>query len=83
MTTRRALGVVLIVIGGIASLVCGMGLIDPVGAKLADDSDPFGAPSSWHSGAIGLSVSLAVAGVGAWLALLRKPTSGAGGNRHA
>jgi len=65
----------LIVIGGIAAVVYAMGIIDPVGTKMADDGDPFGAAPSWQAGAIGLVVSLAVVGMGGWLTFFRRPTS--------
>ena len=68
MTMGRILGVLLLAIGGMAAIIYAMGLIDPVGAQLADDNDPFGAPPHWWYGAMGLFVSLAVAGIGAWLA---------------
>ena len=67
MRIRRVLGVILMVIGGIATPVCVLGLMDPVGTKMADDGDPFGAPPSTTSGVIGVGLSLAVVVVGVWL----------------
>lgn len=75
MTTRRIVGILLIVIGGVAGVVYAMGIIDPVGTKMADDGDPFGAAPSWQTGTIGLVVSLAVAGMGSWLTVSRRPKS--------
>ena len=74
MTTRRTVGVLLLAIGGIAAVIYVLGLIDPVGTKMSDDGDPFGTPTSWQHGAIGLVVSLAVASIGGWLTYFGRPT---------
>jgi hypothetical protein len=38
------LGVILLALGLVGSIVAILGIIDPAGAKLSDDADPFGAP---------------------------------------
>jgi hypothetical protein len=44
-------------------------ILDPVGAKMSDDADPFGDPHQpWYVHASNFAVSLACAG-GAWLLL--------------
>lgn len=39
-------GLVLLTLGMGGSVVAILGIIDPAGAKLSDDGDPFGAPST-------------------------------------
>jgi hypothetical protein len=69
---RRAVGVVLLPSSLLMLPVLVLGLIDPVGLKHADDSNPFGQPPSrtWLLVSIGLVA--AVGGVGMCLAV-RKP----------
>ena len=73
MTGRRMIGILLLVIGAIAVAVYVFGIVDPAGAQLADDSDPFGAPPPRKYGVIGLAASLAVVGAGVWLACFGRP----------
>jgi len=64
---RRILGIVLLVVFGIAVIIYAVALIDPVGSQMANDGDPFGTPPPWQYAALGLIVSLVVAGFGGWL----------------
>lgn len=73
MTIRRIVGVLLLAFGGVSAVVHALGLIDPAGAQLADDGDPFGRRPPWQYGAVGLILSLAVAGIGVWLTYSRRP----------
>ena len=66
-------GVVLLSVGLVATVIYGIGLLDPAGTKMADDGDPFGPPPPWQFGAVGLLVSLAVAGAGCYLAYMGRP----------
>jgi len=78
VTGRRALGFLILAIGGLGSIVYGLGYLDPVGAKLADDGDPFGAPSAWWQGVVGLVICILAAGLGAGLAYRGRPRSSSG-----
>lgn len=60
MLGRVTLGGGVFGIGALCALVALAGLIDPAGAKMADDANPFGKP-----GGVGVSVVLLVAGCGA------------------
>ena len=62
--TFLAPGAIFIAAGLIAVLVGLPGIIDPVGTKLADDSDPFGEPSPrWYDVVIvGVGASLVATG---------------------
>jgi hypothetical protein len=63
--TFIVLAAVLIGIGSVVVLVGVIGVLDPVGTKAADDSDPFGAPGPrWHGAVItGFGVVLMSGGV--------------------
>ena len=63
----RACGLFLLISGLIATGIGLLCIIDPIGCKMADDSDPFGAPPSLLSSVAVLLVYLAVSGVGALL----------------
>lgn len=41
------LGLVLILFGGLGSVVGIIGIIDPVGTQMSDDSNPFGTPHTF------------------------------------
>lgn len=68
---RRAVGILILVVALVAAVVY-LSVMDPVGAKLADDADPFGDPGPRYIPVVGLVVSLSLAAVGAWLASGRK-----------
>jgi uncharacterized protein YjeT (DUF2065 family) len=59
-----ATAAIFIAAGLIVVLVGLLGIIDPVGTKLADDADPFGEPSPrWHGFVIvGVGASLVATG---------------------
>jgi hypothetical protein len=69
-----------LLLGGLVATVLGLlCIIDPVGCKMADDSDPFGTPPSLLSSLSLLLVYLGVSGVGAFLVWrsVRKPPASA------
>ncbi len=74
MTILRFVGTVLLAIGGIATVVCVVSLIDPVGTKV-DNGAPFFMALPWSDAVIGLLVSLAMASIGSWLRYSSRPTS--------
>jgi hypothetical protein len=72
------LGLFLLLGGLIATAFALLCIIDPVGCKMADDGDPFGAPPSLLSSLLVLLVYLGVSGVGAflvWRSGRKPPTS--------
>jgi hypothetical protein len=75
----RTLGWFLLVGGLVASALALLCIIDPVGCKMADDGDPFGAPPSLFSSLVVLLVYLGISGVGAFLVWksVRKPSASA------
>jgi Na+(H+)/acetate symporter ActP len=75
VTTRRRVGTLLVAIGGIATVVCVLGLIDPVDTRMSDAGAAFFIVPPWQEAAIGLLVSLAVASIGSWLRFSSHPTS--------
>jgi hypothetical protein len=60
-------GCILFVIGVFAALVTIHAILDPVGAKMSDDADPFGTPPSRVSSLFMLLLWLVVSGIGTWL----------------
>ena len=61
------LAAVMITIGSVVALVGVIAVVDPIGTKAADDSDPFGTPPSrWESAAI-TGAGLVLLGGGAFL----------------
>ena len=69
-----------LLLGGLVATALGLlCIIDPVGCKMADDSDPFGTPPSLLSSLSLLLVYLGVSGVGAFLVWrsVRKPPASA------
>lgn len=63
---KKAFGWALFFLGGLAFAVYLVALLDPVGIKMADDGDPFGDPGPWSDAVIGMAVSAAITGLGAW-----------------
>ena len=64
---RKLLGALLLIVGVIGVPVALLGLIDPVGLKLADDGDPFGTPDPWYIAAAILCAYAGSAALGLWL----------------
>ena len=60
-------GVPLFVIGLGGVVFAVIGIIDPVGAKLSDDADPFGVPRSLFHSLLVLAVYVGVCAAGAFL----------------
>jgi len=65
--TAIVLGIILIAFAALAFVVDVIAFIDPVGAKGADDNDPFGPPPSRRAIALQGLVTLGVGGLGVWL----------------
>jgi ABC-type Fe3+ transport system permease subunit len=62
-TTFVILAAVMIAIGSVVALVGVIAVLDPVGTKAADDSDPFGAqPPRWESAAFTVAGLLLIGG---------------------
>jgi hypothetical protein len=61
------LGIVLILAGLVTIFLDFLALLDPVGAKAADDGDPFGIPPTRFSILLQIIVAAAVSLVGVWL----------------
>jgi hypothetical protein len=71
-------GVILLLVGLLMSAISVLAMIDPAGAKAADDTDPFGVPPSVLSSVAMLSVFLCVCGLGiflAWRSVRKRPVS--------
>ena len=58
-------GTLLILFGLLGTIVAAIEIADPVGAKMADDSDPFGAPATLTQSLtlLGVYGAVAVAGI--------------------
>jgi hypothetical protein len=69
---RRLLGISLLAFAALLALVELLALLDPAGAQLADDSNPFGPPPSTSSILLWLLLSLVLAALGLWLAFRPK-----------
>lgn len=69
-------GATFLAFGLLGCAVSLLAIIDPVGAKMADDSDPFGMPPSIFSSLVLLVFFIAVSGLGAYLVFrLRRSTT--------
>jgi hypothetical protein len=68
-------GLFLLLGGLVCTAVALLSILDPVGSKMADDGDPFGAPPSLVSSLLILAVYVGVSAAGAFLTWLsvRKP----------
>ena len=64
MAWKLVIAAALILVGLAAAGVGFLGLLDPVGAKAADDSDPFGKPPSRSQGMAVTCAGLAISGGG-------------------
>jgi hypothetical protein len=64
---KRFLGGFLIVAGIFIALNGVIACIDPMGTKVADDSDPFGAPTSRYESSAAVLFGLGICGAGRWL----------------
>jgi hypothetical protein len=71
---RIVIGIVLFLFGFIGIVVGIIGLIDPVGSKMADDSDPFGTPPSFLESLLMTVVYFAIAGSGILLIWYKRKT---------
>lgn len=69
---RKMLGIFLIFFALIGIMISAMGFIDPEGAKLADDNDPYGTPPSRLSILISHGFSYGVGILGIILVFYRK-----------
>ena len=72
------MGGALTVLGMFGSAAAVFGILDPVGAKMADDGDPFGLPPTVGESLTLLGAYLALAAVGgfiAWFAFRRMRTT--------
>jgi hypothetical protein len=72
-------GLFLLLGGLVGTAVSLLAIIDPVGTKMADDGDPFGAPPSLVTSLSILLVYLGISSVGAFLvwSSVRKPRASA------
>ena len=61
-------GVILVLASCVAFLMQALAFINPVGAQASNDNDPFGTPPSRPRVALGMVISVALCGAGAWLA---------------
>ena len=64
----RIFGCAIALVSAVLLVLSVIALIDPVGKKLADDSDPFGPPSPWYVNASMLLASILFGGIGLWIA---------------
>lgn len=64
---RVGIGFVVALFGLFATGIGILGLLDPVGSKMADDSDPFGAPPSFLESGLFTLIFLSMAIFGIWL----------------
>jgi ABC-type Fe3+ transport system permease subunit len=69
---RVALGVMLILVGLIGVTLGVLGVIDPVGSKMADDNDPLGVPHSLLESLLIAGAFAAVLVTGCWMTFLRR-----------
>ena len=60
-------GVSLLLVGLLGVSVSVVAIVDPVGTKMADDSDPFGTPPTTVESLLMLVLFLALSSLGAWL----------------
>ena len=65
---KRILGLVIALGSAVFIILSIVALLDPVGAKMADDSDPFGPPIPWYVPATWLVAGIAIGAFGLWLA---------------
>lgn len=65
---RRILGLLIALGSAVVVVLSVVALLDPVGTKMADDPDPFGAPDPWYVPTLRLLASVAVGAFGLWLA---------------
>jgi hypothetical protein len=68
---KYAAAMPLLLLALVGSFMCALALVDPVGTKLSDDSDPFGTPPGRIVSCAILLGFIAVGGAG--LYVLRKP----------
>ena len=68
---KYAIAMPLLLLALVGSIMCALAIVDPVGTKLSDDSDPFGKPPGRIVSSAMLLGFIAAGGVG--LYLLRKP----------
>jgi hypothetical protein len=69
--TFIVLSALLIAVGSVIAFVGTVGIVDPAGTKLADDSDPFGTPAPRWEAAVICAFGVALIGVGVLLAVKR------------
>jgi hypothetical protein len=72
------LGLVLLVVGFLGVAVSVFAILDPAGAKMADDANPFGAPPSLLSSVLIFVFYLAVCVLGfflTWRSVRKRPVS--------
>ncbi len=62
LVLRGALCGLLLLVGSMVAIVSLVAIIDPAGAKAADDSDPFGVPPSRLYSTVWLAVGLGIVG---------------------
>jgi len=63
--------------GGFGAMISVLALVDPIGAQMADDADPFATPPGSDGLWLRLAVSLALLGLGLWLFLHRRSAKAA------
>ena len=69
---KSIFGAALLLFGLVGSIIAAHAMIDPGGAKMADDSDPFGLPATLTASLTVLGVHVAVATAGIFLLLRRR-----------
>ena len=69
---KSIFGAALLLFGLVGSIIAAHAMIDPVGAKMAHDSDPFGSPATLTASLAVLGVYVAVATAGVFLLLRRR-----------
>jgi hypothetical protein len=69
---RVSIGLVVALFGLLATGFGILGILDPVGTKMSDDSDPFGTPPSFLESMIRTLVFASITGFGVWLIAYKK-----------
>jgi hypothetical protein len=69
---KNIIATALLLFGLLGSVIAAHAIIDPVGAKMADDSDPFGPPATLTASLTLLGVFMVVAAAGVCLLLRRR-----------
>ena len=69
---RKAVGIALLGLALVFLVFELVALIDPVGTKMADDSDPFGSPAPWYDHALTFGIIAVLTAISARLLRARR-----------